>query len=165
LNSRQQILYLIPVSSRLLVLLLLISFGFAPGSEAATGRVIKVLPHFLDLKGHHTLSPSLYERDAYQVYLRDHPDQRSGIRYDIQWRFKGPPKGALKLRLQLRGIAEGDLPKESTLEQEVTGKWLSQWSAITLSGESFKNFGKVTAWRVTLWDDDQLLGEQKSFLW
>jgi len=25
--------------------------------------------------------------------------------------------------------------------------------------------GEVTAWRVTLWEDTQLLGEQRSFLW
>ena len=53
---------------------------------AGTGRVVKVLPHFLDLKGRHALSPSLYDRDAYQAQLRQHPEQRSGIRYDVLWR-------------------------------------------------------------------------------
>ena len=44
-------------------------------AQAATGRVIKVLPQFLDLKGRNSLTPSLYERDVYQNVLRDHTNQ------------------------------------------------------------------------------------------
>ncbi len=39
-------------------------------ATAAPAKVIKVLPHFLDQKGRHALSPSLYDRDAYQAHLR-----------------------------------------------------------------------------------------------
>ena len=63
---------------------------------AATGRVIKVLPHFLDLKGRHSLSPSLYDRDAYQAQLRQHPEQRSALRFDVHWKAKSV-NGKLKL--------------------------------------------------------------------
>jgi hypothetical protein len=35
---------------------------------AAEGRVIKVLPHLFDSQGRHSLSPSLYERDALLVW-------------------------------------------------------------------------------------------------
>src|SRR6266705_3403962 len=80
--------------------------------EAGTGKVAKVLPHFLDLQGRHTLYPSLYERDAYQALLRQHPEKRSGIRFDVEWRTKGPIWEPLTLRVELRGIAEGNLPKE-----------------------------------------------------
>src|SRR5437899_2397501 len=49
--------------------LLVISAALLQSSHAtaATGRIIKVLPHLLDLQGHHALSPSLYDRDAYQA--------------------------------------------------------------------------------------------------
>ena len=133
---------------------------------AATGRVLKVLPHFLDAQGRNSLTPSLYERDAYQFYLRQHPDLISAIRFDVQWNTKGPVWEQLKLRLELRGIAHGDLPKQTVLEQEVEpGGWLSHWTGLKLSGDACKNFGEVTAWRATLWENGQLLGEQKSFLW
>src|SRR2546423_2524757 len=79
---------------------------------AATGRVIKVLPHFVDDQGRHTLAPSLYERDAYQAFLREHPDKRSGMRFDVQWKKKGPVWEDLKLRVEGRGLARGELPKE-----------------------------------------------------
>jgi len=132
---------------------------------AATGRVAKVLPHFLDLKGRHTLSPSLYDRDAYQAQLRQHPEQRSGIRYDVLWRAPKSAAGKLTLRAELRGIAQGDLPRQTTVEQQVQPGARSRWTSLTLTGEDYKKFGQVTAWRVTLWDGEQLLGEQRSFLW
>ena len=74
--------------SSIVILFLLASVSQSFG---ATGRVIKVLPHFLDLKGRAALSPSLYDRDVYQVILRDHPERRSGIRFDMQWRTKPKP--------------------------------------------------------------------------
>ena len=36
---------------------------------------------------------------------------------------------------------------------------------IKLEGEEYKKFGELVAWRVTLWDGDKQVGEQKSFLW
>lgn len=133
---------------------------------AATGRVIKVLPHFLDTKGRAALSPSLYDRDAYQVDLRDHPDKRSGIRFDMQWKTKGAVWSDLKLRIELRGVAQGESSKQMILERELeAGGWFSHWTSMTLVGAEYKAIGEVTAWRVTLWEGDDLLGEQKSFLW
>jgi hypothetical protein len=139
----------------------------AAGSAlAGTGRVVKVLPHFLDAQGRHSLSPSLYERDAYQAMLRQHPEKRSGLRFDVQWKGKGPFWEPLKLVVELRGIAQGTLPRELTLEKPVEPPgWLGSWSQVVLDGEAYRNFGEVTAWRVTLWEGQQLLGERKSFLW
>ena len=138
----------------------------SPCAEAAQGRVIKVLPHFLDLEGHHALSPDMYQRDAYQAYLRQHPEKRSGIRFDVQWKAKGPATGPLLLRAELRGTAQGDLPKRVVLEQPVEIKGhFSHWTGLALTHEEYEQFGEMTAWRVTLWENGQLLGEQRSFLW
>ena len=143
-------------------LFLLLTTVAAP---AASGKVVKVLPHFLDLEGRHSVSPSLYDRDAYQAELRAHPEKRSGIRFDILWRGRGEPKQKAKLRVELRGSAKGNLPTEKTVETEVTLTGISHWAAVKLDGEEYKKFGEVTAWRVTLWEGDQLLGDQKSFQW
>ena len=135
-------------------------------AQAATGRVIKVLPQFLDLKGRNSLSPSLHERDLYQVTLRTHTNQCSGMQFMVQWKTKGQPAAALKLRVDLRGVARGDFPKQRVLEKPVEpGGRFSHWTEIKLVGEEYKSFGQVTAWRVTLWEGSQLLGEQQSFLW
>lgn len=140
-------------------------FAATFSASAATGRVVKVLPHFLDLKGRHSLSPSLYDRDAYQAQLRKHPEQRSALRFDVQWRAQNV-KSKLKLKVELRGTAKGDLPRSTTLESEIApSRRTSRWTSLPLAGEDYKNFGEVSAWRVTLWDGEQLVGEQKSFLW
>jgi hypothetical protein len=147
-------------------LALMVWLAAAWSAQAATGRVIKVLPQFLDLKGRNTLSPSLYERDVYQAVLRDHTNQCSGMRFNVEWKTKGQPTAPLKLRVELRGVARGDFPKHLELEKTVEpGGWFSHWAEIPLVGAEYKSFGRVTAWRVTLWEGTQQLGEQQSFLW
>jgi hypothetical protein len=143
------------------------SLAAAWPTHAGTGRVLKVLPEFLDLKGHASLSPSLYERDAYQAQLRTHPDQRSGIRFFIQWKTKGGIWEPLKIKLELRGAAAGNLPRQLVFDLPVenTGGWFSHWTDVTLSGEEYRQFGGVTAWRATLWEGNHLLGAEQSFLW
>lgn len=134
--------------------------------QAATARVMKVLPLYLDLKGREALSPSLYDRDAYQAILRDEPEKRSGLRFAVQWKTKGAAWEPLVLRVEARGVAQGGLPKTMTMEKPVMPtSWLGRWSSIVLRGEDYKKFGEVTAWRVTIWEGSQLRGEQKSFLW
>jgi hypothetical protein len=53
---------------RWLMLLLLVTL--APAAQAAGPRVYKVLPQFLDVNGRASLTPSLYDRDAYQAIHR-----------------------------------------------------------------------------------------------
>jgi hypothetical protein len=135
-------------------------------APAATGRVIKVLPQFLDLQRRNSLSPSLYERDAYQAYLRQHTNQISTVQFQIQWKADRKGTAPLKLRVEVRGATRGELPKQLVLEKPVErGGWFSRWTAIPLSREEYKDLGAVTAWRVSLWEDTQQLGEQQSFLW
>jgi hypothetical protein len=145
---------------------LICCLAFATPLPAATGSVIKVLPSFLDSKGRNSVSPNLFERDSYQVYLRKNPNLRSGMRFDVQWKSKGPVMKSLKLKVELRGSARGDLPTQLVLEQKLDPSgWLGSWTAVPFVGKECKAFGEVTSWRVTLWDGDQLLGQQKSFLW
>ena len=61
-----------------LPLVLLACSGLAV--QAVAGKVIKVLPEYLDREGRHALSPSLFDRDAYQAQLRWHAEERSGVR-------------------------------------------------------------------------------------
>ena len=146
--------------------MLALLFAFAPRAGAATGKVIKVLPLFLDEKGRHALSPSLYERDAYQHLLLLNPAKRSGVRFDVQCKAKGPVAAPLKLKLELRGVIEGKSPRQLTLEAPAeTGGWFGKWVQIKLDGKAFKDFGEMTAWRATLWEGDKLLSEERSFLW
>jgi hypothetical protein len=167
LESRGSTSYLSPVRSALKILVLVTLLSAVAPAMAATGKVIKVLPQFLDTKGRTSLTPSLYDRDAYQAVLRLHPERRSGVRFFVQWRARGQVAQGLRLRLELRGGVQGDLPRELVLEDKLPPKtgWFSHWADLTLKEETFKELGGVTSWRVSLWDGQKLLGEQHSFLW
>jgi hypothetical protein len=148
------------------ILILALCFMVCATASAATGKVIKVLPQFLDLKGRAALSPSLYDRDAYQAYLRGHTTNVSSMRFVVQWKAHGSAEDQLKLRMEVRGVAQGGLPPNLVLEQPVKGGFFfGHWAYLPLTGEDYKRIGEVTAWRATLWDGDKLIGEQKSFLW
>ncbi|MSU62610.1 MAG: hypothetical protein EXS31_09460 [Pedosphaera sp.] len=147
------------------ILFLLLATFFVTNAEAATARIKKVLPHYLDKQGRHTLSPSLYERDAYQSHLRNNPAERSALRFDVNWKAARALPSTLKLRLELRSSG-ATLGKPLILEAEVKSRSsFSRWTPITLKGEDYAKFGELLAWRATLWDGETLIAEQKSFLW
>lgn len=141
------------------------AFSEAGGTNAMTGRVIKVLPLFLDRQGHDAVSPSLFNRDAYQAYLRQHTNEISAVRFDVLWKATNAKGAKLKLRAELRGVGEHGLPRRTVLETEVTPAYFRSWTPLRLEGDQLKNFGSLVAFRVTLWNGDQLIAEQKSFLW
>ncbi len=149
-----------------MVLLFLALLAFVPAQvEAASGRIYKVLPQFLDLEGRQSLSPSLYERDAYQDFLRHHPEKRSTLRFDVQWKAQSR-SARIKLRVEMRGSKANTLAKPIVVEQEVKPGWFgSKWASIPLTKEQYQELGDLVSWRATLWEGENLIGELKSFLW
>lgn len=132
---------------------------------AGEGKVAKVLPQFLDKKGRTAVAPSLYERDAYQFYLRRHPELRSGLRLAIEWKAKKVDWDKVQLRAELRGQITNSL-ENLTLEQHVKkGGFLGNWAYFDITGNDYKKFGDLVAWRVTLFEGDKQLGQLESFLW
>jgi len=125
--------------------------------------VVKVLPHFTDSEGRIALNPSLYERDAYQAKLRMHPAERGGLRFDIQWRARDT--GKLKLLVEMRGALSNRVTTARLELPLATGGRFSRWSIVAVPAEEYPKFGELTAWRVTLWNDTNVLTDQKSFLW
>ena len=136
--------------------------GVAAPLSAASAKIIKVLPHYLDQQGRQSISPSLYDRDAYQAQLRKNPKLRSGLRFDVQWR--SADKAPLKLRVEMRG-SKGKELTQAVVEQTVGQTGFSKWIGLTFSGEEYQKFGELAAWRATLWDGGKLISEEKSFLW
>lgn len=139
---------------------ILLSPQFVSGSGT---KVIKVLPFYLDREGRCALSPSLFDRDAYQAHLRRRSEERSGLRFDVQWRAREVK--LLTLRVEVRGGAARQATSATieTAVRHIGG--LNKWTSLQLTGEDYQRFGELTAWRATLWDGQTLLAEQKSFLW
>ncbi len=134
-------------------------------SPPPAGRIVKVLPLLMDTNGAVATSPSLFDRDAYQAFLLEHTNFVSGIRFDVCWKASHARGVKLTVRVELRGVAPGGLPTEAVLEQTVTPKMFHHWISLTLAGHPYKKLGTLAAWRATLWNGQEKLGEQKSFLW
>jgi hypothetical protein len=148
-----------------MILFLLGSLFVASASDAITGHIVKVLPLFLNLNAQDAISPSLYDRDAYQLYLRNHTNEISAMRFDVLWSTSNAGTNDLLLRLELRGLGPNGVPRQSTLEQTVAPHYFRHWTSLPLAGADYKIFGEVVAWHATLWSGPKMLGEQKSFLW
>jgi len=134
-------------------------------APAPAGQVYKVLPLLLNRQGRDALSPSLFDRDAYQHYLLLHTNEISGIRYDVLWRASGTTGTVVKLKVELQAVGPDGSPHRKSLESIVTPGRFRHWTELLLKDDDFIRLGHIVAWRATLWSGDQLLGEQKSFLW
>lgn len=138
--------------------------GISLVTAEPVGRVYKVLPHLLDREGLHTRAPSLFERDAYQNYLRRNPEEVSGVRFDVHWKARKTIEDKVQVILELRTEKRGST-HPIVISGDFQPGFFGRWSALSYEGRAFREAGMVRAWRVTLWDGDRLLGEQKSFLW
>ena len=134
--------------------------------SAAEGgiRIAKVLPHFLDKKGHLSVSPSLFERDAYQGYLRHNPEEISTLRYDFQWRGGASTADPITVRLETRG-SRSDLRHPNVFETPLVRSGWGKWAFIAIPSEEYHKLGAIMAWRLSLWQKGVQIAEQKSFLW
>ena len=80
---------------------------------------------------------------------------------------QSPAWEPLLVRVELRGIAEGRLPRQTSLERPCNqlAEALPVIGRNSLGWRGLQQFGTVTAWRVTLWEGQTLIGSQQSFLW
>jgi hypothetical protein len=154
----------------LLVLLLLAGAGRAQSVAEAqqrvptSVRVVKVLHHLVDAQGRIALAPSLFERDAYQVHLREFPKLVASSRFDIQYKARRKD-GPVRLRLEIRGSKTG-LGNSRAFEAEaMPDRWGSSWGRIALDKKTSDEVGTIVAWRCTLSRDGVQIAEQQSFLW
>lgn len=141
--------------------MLLLSGIISFGGEA---RIVKVLPQLLDQRGRSSINPSLFDRDAYQLFLRENPEEISALRFEIQYKTH-EIKGPLTLRLELRG-SKTAIGKQHVFETEVQpGGFFSKWGRIQLNRTMSEEIGSLVAWRASLVQDSIVLAEQESFLW
>tara|TARA_B100000959_G_scaffold232650_1_gene249641 strand:- start:174 stop:611 length:438 start_codon:yes stop_codon:yes gene_type:complete len=121
--------------------------------------IVKVLPHLLDEKGQHTNGPTLLHRDSYQAELGENLHRVRGWRADVNWFGKGE----VTLRLELRSAKPDAQP--ITVERTVgSGIGRGHWSSIEIDSETYREFGRPEAWRVSLWRGKEMLDKEESFL-
>lgn len=149
---------------RRVFIVLAVLVSFTPVARGS-GSVDKVLPQLLDQQGRYTLSPSLYERDAYQFHLRKDPKLRNGVRLAVEWKAKKVNWSKLKLRAEMRFLLDDNLHTITMEEPAVKHGFLGNWSEFRVEGADFVTSGQLVAWRVTLWEGENQIGHLESFLW
>ena len=122
--------------------------------------LVKVLPHYLDESGNDADGPTLLHRDVYQANLRENPDLVHAVRYDVNWRGDGEIKVRLELRSAKTGVETMIVERIETASGHST-----HWTPILIDAATYKSFGQPESWRVSLWQGETQVGEQKSFLW
>jgi hypothetical protein len=132
--------------------------------HAAEGKILKVLPFYLDAKGRNALSPSLFDRDAYQALLKRKPELRKALRMDVQFKTASASTN-LQLRIELRCNQEGQITNSTHTASVAKTGFTGRWQTVKVEGEAFEKMGSLVAWRATLWDADHQIAEQKSFIW
>ncbi|KAB2660925.1 MAG: hypothetical protein DVB31_13155 [Verrucomicrobia bacterium] len=148
--------------ARFLILLALLVSRPLFGAEA---RIDKVLPQLLDAQGRVALSPSLYERDAYQAQLRLHPTNVAGLRFAIHWKAPRHGTNAVTVRLELRTAKRAGLPPLVLESNEVPARWGGRWTLLAIDGTAYRKEGDVVAWRAVIRDGDREVASTRSFLW
>lgn len=139
--------------------------ALAAGAAAVSGAILKVLPHLQDTEGRIAVAPSLFQRDAYQAHLRQHPEKVSTLRYDIQCRVSGRPSESVTLRLNLRTSQRAE-DKPLVVEVPVKRRWFGRsWQTVTLDPAVYRASGDVLAWRAELLAGSTVIASQNSFLW
>lgn len=132
---------------------------------AGEGRILKVLPHWIDQSGRHSLHPSMYERDAYQAYLRQNRNRVGGRRFDINWKGRKLDWSRTTLRVECR-TGRNPTGAPVVIESPVRKPRVTRaWAALVLDGAAYREAGDVVAWRVSLREGDREVASQASFLW
>lgn len=146
---------------RLNLALLLLGATTAFASEA---KIIKVLNHLEDAQGRIALAPSLFERDAYQLHLRNNSKLIAAARFEVQYKASRSD-GPVSVRIEVRGSKTG-LGQSRTFEAEDRpARWFSSWARIKLDKSTNEALGTIVAWRATVWRGGEMIAEQQSFLW
>lgn len=122
--------------------------------------------HYLDKNGRHAISPSLYDRDAYQAWLRSHRDKIDGICFDVLWNAKRCAK-EMELVVELVTTVNPKVDPLVIRKKILPPRlgFLGKWTRIELKGEDFVKEGDILAWRVMIIADGQPIAEERSFLW
>ena len=152
--------------STLLSLIALFALSCVVLTADAQPVIKKTLRHYLDAEGRHTKSPSLLDRDAYQVYLREHPEEISGLRFDVQLRLSKKEEIPLTLKIEVRhgkGTEIGLFTKKSPVVLKKRRR--SQWTNLIIDADAYKEIGEIIAWRISLWNGAIELSHKESFLW
>lgn len=100
-------------------------------------------------------------RANYGAITADDRDKRKGNYFTFFWRSKR--EANLKVRLEYRQERLGDFVQAQ--EVEVPNAHGSHVTEFQVTGDDYRNDGRVTAWRALLIENGRIVGLTQSYLW
>jgi len=129
--------------------------------------ILKVNHELIDEQGNtHSEIADLVNRARYQNELRG-SGLYKGIRFIVHWKIPSTELRNLTVKVEARGLDAGS-GREVT--EVMTKNYMeipsfSGWATLDLNNEVFKKFGKLMAWRVSLWRGNEMKTSRHSFTW
>jgi hypothetical protein len=134
----------------------------SPGYE-----VIKVNHEFINQKGFtQDVIGDLVNRAKYQQELQSSGAYK-GIRFFIHWKSPSDDSRNIVVKVEARGL-DADSGRETTevlTKSYLDSQTASGWATLDLTNDTFKKFGKLMAWRVSLWRGSEMKTSRVSFTW
>ncbi len=94
---------------------------------------------------------------------REEQEMREGHYFVISWSSKRAQAGDYVARFEYR--QRNSKEKVKRLEVPHNGVKGTVRSTFAVLGKAYKIHGPVISWRFTLWDGDELVGQETSFVW
>ena len=135
--------------------------SFALACSTTTPRVLEVTS-WTHLKDIDPVDEDLFANDqASRIRYEPRDLSIDDQREEFYVRWTTPPTASVdRVKFEYRQVAKPN----TIFEQEFVPH--GEFSKVfAVRGEDFRSGGSVSAWRVSLWDDDHLVAEKKSFLW
>lgn len=132
-----------------------------PGFE-----VLKVNHEFIDSSGYTKEEPGdLINRARYQSMIRN-TDKVRGIRFFIHWKAPNNDGRRLAVKLEARGYDAGsERNSMEVITRRIEDVDSSGWISVDIDADRYKQFGKLMAWKVSLWSGNELKSSRYSFTW
>ena len=106
-----------------------------------------------------------FEREhlLYGAVTEADQQQRLGHYYALFWTSAKPMAGPVTIRFDYRQIGTGE--KVFHLDQVIPRVRERNTALLRVSGESYRQHGRVVAWRASVWRDGKEIDVMRSFLW
>lgn len=101
------------------------------------------------------------QKRLYGAISQEERADRIGQYYSVRWRAN-PTGEEVRVRFDYRQAASGS--RIQSLEHR-TAAASSGFVEFTVTGESYRKSGRVLAWRMQLYQGEDLLSEETSYLW
>ncbi|MDD2709653.1 MAG: hypothetical protein PHV34_16830 [Verrucomicrobiae bacterium] len=130
-------------------------------------KIAKVNSQYVDLEGYVARGAGDFPDQARYQRGLERSGKFSAIRFSILWKAPSTPTPNLMVRLDACGEdpKTGQTTTAVRIRRYPTKSHISAWAILEIEGDALARFGRLKSWKVSLYQEDELMAERKSFMW